>query len=244
MRSEMHAVTAQGLARTTWWCTPRPIPGCLRLPGRPTVIDDPTPRFGCVARLAVVRRPDRLRPLALSLRALSLLGLGLLLACTAAGCRGWQGDTYLKHLAPAKRARKEASYRVGLPGDAWRPVRNVEDVQVAWIEPGEGGVIDVHAQCDDQGDSSLEQYTDHLRMDMTDWHVIEQKSERLVGRASLRTVVDAQLDGMPMRHEFVVVKKNGCLFDLRYSAPPRSFAAGQPDFHRVVDGFRFPLSEG
>lgn len=198
----------------------------------------------CVACLATGAGPDRLRPPALQLRAIAFLGLGLVTAAPSFGCRGWQGDMYLKHLTPAKRARKEASFGFGLPGGSWRPVRNVEDVQVAWIDPGKGGVIDVHAQCDEQGDSSLEQYTDHLRMDMTDWNVIEQKSERLIGRASLRTVVDAQLDGMPMRHEFVVVKKNGCLFDLRYSAPPSSFATGQPEFHRVVAGFRFPISEG
>jgi hypothetical protein len=171
------------------------------------------------------------------------VALAFVIAGSSMGCRGWQGDTYLRHLAPGKRARKEATYSFGLPGDQWRPVRKVEDVQVAWIDPGRGGVIDVHAQCDDQGDSSLQQYTDHLRMDMTDWKIVEQHDERMVSRASMRTIVDARLDGMPMRHEFVVVKKNGCLFDLRYSAPLRSFAAGQPDFHRVLAGFRFPVSE-
>lgn len=195
------------------------------------------------ASLAAGLRPDRLRALTLSLRALLFLALGLVVAGTTSGCRGWQGDMYLKHNAPAKRARKEATYAFVPPGDRWRPVRKVEDVQVAWIDTGRASIIEIHAQCDDQGDSSLAQYTDHLRMDMTDWNVVEQREEQLLGRAAMRTVVDARLDGVPMRHEFVVLKKNGCLFDLSYSAAPRNFAAGQPDFHRVVDGFRFPVAE-
>jgi hypothetical protein len=196
-----------------------------------------------VASLACRVRPDRLRALTLPFRALALVSLALLTAGTSSGCRGWQGDMFLRHRAPAKRARQEATYQFGRPGDRWRPVRKVEDVQVAWLDPGRGAVIEIHAQCDDQGDSSLQQYTDHLRMDMTDWKVVDQHEEKLLGRAALRTVVDAQLDGVPMRHEFVVLKKNGCLFDLSYSAAPRSFADGQPDFHRVVAGFRFPVSE-
>ncbi len=155
-------------------------------------------------------------------------------------CRGWQGDEYLRHRVPATRAAREASFGFGLPGEPWRAVRKVDGVQVAWVHDGIAGVIDLHAQCDEQGDSSLEQYTDHLRIDWTAWEVVSQTAERLVDRAALRTVVDAQLDGVPRRNEFVVVKKSGCLFDLQYSARPDGFEAGRAGFARVVAGFRFP----
>lgn len=160
------------------------------------------------------------------------------------GCRGWQGDRYLEHKLPASRRAREASFAFGLPDPAWRAVRDAEDVQVAWVSASLGAVIEVHAQCAEQGDSSLEQFTDHLRIDWTGWTVIEQKSMKLVGRAALSTVVDGELDGVKFRNEFVVVKKSGCLFDLRYSAPPDRFDAGRPSFARVVAGFRFPLEDG
>ena len=158
-----------------------------------------------------------------------------------AGCRGWQGDTYLRHFAPAKRARQEASFQFATPPSPWAPVRGVKDVQVAWVNPSLGGVIAIHGQCDEQGDSSLVQYTDHLSMDWTDWEVRSQSDGRLVGRAALWTEVDAQLDGVKRRNLFIVTKKNGCLFDLSYSARPEVFAQGQGAFERVVQGFRFPL---
>ncbi len=155
-------------------------------------------------------------------------------------CAGWRdyGNTYYAR----KSADREESYSFGLPSDAWRPVHDVNEIQVAWINADLDGVglIELHAQCDEQGDSSLHQYTDHLRIDWDDWTVLEQAEVTLIDRAALRTVVDAKLDGIPRRNELWVVKKNGCLFDLRYSAGASDFAAGQADFAAVVRGFRFP----
>ncbi len=161
-----------------------------------------------------------------------------------AGCAGWRGDVYLAHRTPAKLARKETTYRFGNPGPGWQPVRNLKDVQVAWTHRELGAVIEIHAQCDGQGDSSLDQYTDHLRIDWTSWEVESQEQTRLVDRAALRTVVTAELDGVVRRNELWVVKKNGCLFDLHYSASPAGFAGGRADFARVVEGFRFPTKAG
>ena len=165
----------------------------------------------------------------------------VLVLALCAGCAGWRGDTYYAHRVPLERAREEATYRFGLPGAGWTEVRKVKGVQVAWMNRELGGLIELRAQCDDQGDSSLDQYTDHLRIDWTAWEVLEQEETRLVDRAALRTVVRAELDGVPRHNEFWVLKKNGCLFDLRYSADPDHFAAGQPAFARVVEGFTFPL---
>jgi hypothetical protein len=140
-----------------------------------------------------------------------------------------------------KRSRFEATYRFGLPGEGWAPARRLQDVQVAWRNASIQGVIGIHSQCEEHGDSSLEEFTDHLRIDWTNWRVVEQENTRLIGRAALRTVVVAELDGMEFAHEIVVVKKDGCLFDLRYSAPPESFPRGRAAFARVVAGFEFPV---
>lgn len=158
------------------------------------------------------------------------------------GCAGWRGagDTFYGHRVPRARAQKEATYGFGQPGSGWTPITDVKGVQVAWENRSLAGIIELHAQCDEQGDSSLAQYTDHLRLDFDDWTVVEQGEATLVGRAARRTVVDASLDGIARRNELWVVKKNGCLFDLRYSASPADFAAGQRDFAAVVQGFRFP----
>lgn len=171
------------------------------------------------------------------------LALALALALPA-GCSGWRGSTYFAHRVPSKLARKETTYRFGDPGPGWTPVRNLKDVQVAWTHRDLGGVIEIHAQCDDQGDSSLDQYTDHLRIDWDHWEVESQEQDRLIDRAALHTVVTAALDGVVRRNELWVVKKNGCLFDLRYSASPARFEEGRAAFADVLRGFRFPIGPG
>lgn len=165
----------------------------------------------------------------------------LLAATFLSGCRGWQGDQYLRHRTPASLAAREATYAFAPPGAGWREVRGEKGIQVAWVSDQHGAVITLHAQCAEQGDSSLEQYTDHMRIDWTGWKVVSQQAERLLGRDALRTIVDAQLDGVSYRNEFVVVKKSGCLFDMMYSAPPDRFDAGRAAFAQVVGGFVFPV---
>lgn len=169
--------------------------------------------------------------------------LGTLFLASSTGCAtGWNGgELYVKRRRPAWRAQyREATYRVGLPGDDWKPHRE-KGIQVAWRHAREPSIIQVRSQCDEHGDSDLASFTDHLRIDFTDWKIIEQRSLQLVRREALRTRVSAKLDGAPIQMELVVLKKNGCLFDLSYISVPRSFDAGLADFDRVVEGFRFPL---
>jgi hypothetical protein len=197
------------------------------------------------SRPAAARDADALRrppaPPAARLRALGV-PLAWALALVLPACAGgWKGDTYYAHRVPAKLARKEATYRFGDPGPGWVPVYKLENVQVAWTHREIGGAIELHAQCDQQGDSSLHEFTDHLRIDWTRWEVESQEETRLIDRAALHTVVLADLDGVVRRNEFWVVKKDGCLFDLRYSAGPEGFESGRPAFAQVVEGFRFPI---
>lgn len=172
-----------------------------------------------------------------------MTSLAAFVALPLGGCRGWRGsgDAFYGHRAPPKRARKETNYSFGQPGSDWRPLRKIEGVQVAWMRPDIAGLIELHAQCDEQGDSNLEQYTDHLRIDWTDWAVESQSEQVLIDRAALRTVAQGKLDGVPMKQELWVVKRAGCLFDLRYAAPPHTFAQGQAQFAKVVQEFSFPL---
>lgn len=167
-----------------------------------------------------------------------LLGV-VLLASVAAGCGGWvgHGSTYYRH----RGSETEATYRFGSPGPAWRPLKE-KGVQVAWYNEGLQAVIQLDAQCDRHGDSTLEQFTDHLRIDFREWEILSQERLTMVQRDAVHTVVLASIDGVKKTQlELYVVKKNGCLFDLQYMAPPRSFERGRVDFAQVVSGFVYPI---
>jgi len=44
------------------------------------------------------------------------------------------------------------------------------------------------------------------------------------GREAMRSILRAKLDGVPLQYDILVMKKDGCLYDLVYVAPPDRFA--------------------
>ncbi|MBK8265898.1 MAG: hypothetical protein IPK80_31785 [Nannocystis sp.] len=169
-------------------------------------------------------------------------GLFMVMALVA-GCGGWvgHGDTYVRRWSPRWKVNQEATFRVGLPPDEWRPAKQ-KGAQVLWIHEAVPALIHVTAQCEMHGDSSLESFTDHLRIDFRAWEVVEQKSEVVAGRDALRSIVLAEIDGgVATKMELLVFKKNGCLFDMQYIAPPSHFERGRAAFQQVVAGFSFPV---
>lgn len=168
--------------------------------------------------------------------------LGLALLGLVSGCGGWRGNgnTYYQRWERGP-VKHEATYRFGLPGDGWAPLKQ-KGTQVAWFNAGLDAVILLDSQCESHGDSTLEQFTDHLRIDFRHWEVKSQEPGTLAGRDAVHSVVVASIDGGPQTQlELWVTKKNGCLFDLEYIASPGNFERGRADFARVVAGFEFPI---
>ena len=131
----------------------------------------------------------------------------------------------------------DVCYQVGELGAAWQHVRT-EQGAVGFYNPQLGGVIEANATCRDDADAApLRALTRQLLIGYTERHIEEQKTVPLDEREALRTRVSAKLDGVPMTLELYVMKRNGCIFDLSYAAPPDAFGRGADDFQRFVDGF-------
>ena len=67
---------------------------------------------------------------------------------------------------------------------------------------------------------------------------IREDSMTLDGRDALLRVYNGQLDGVQIRVGAVVTKKDMCLYDGLYIAPPAKFEEGWGSFVEVVSGFR------
>jgi hypothetical protein len=127
-------------------------------------------------------------------------------------------------------------YRVGALGPGWRLVHQ-EGAAVGFFNASVGGVIEANASCRDDADAApLPSLTRQLLIGYTDRHVLEQRTVPLAAREALRTRVEARLDGVPVLLDLWVLKRNGCIFDLNYAAPPGDFERGVADFARFVDG--------
>lgn len=133
--------------------------------------------------------------------------------------------------------REGVVYRVEAP-QGWE-LLSFAGNDLAWGGP-RGEVIAVNAECEGHGDPSLAVLTNHLLIGFENRRVIEREPFELSGRGALRSRVQAELDGVPVELEFVVLKKDGCVYDLSYLAHPSRFEAQLPTYRKVVDSFDVP----
>jgi hypothetical protein len=151
--------------------------------------------------------------------------VGLWLALAACATSSFSGGVY---------RNSQTAYRVG-PLDATWERFHVSDCNLAFRNPA-GGSIMANATCDVR-DLPLDVLTNQSLIGL------EQKQEQsrevitLDGRAALRTRLSATLDGVPILLDLVVLKKDGCTYDLELVAGARAFVDREADFWRFVQGF-------
>lgn len=158
----------------------------------------------------------------------ALLYLALALPSFACSHTEFDGRTY---------SAKDVSFRIGPLPASWKQIE-VEGARLAYRDPESGTILSISARCGrDADDVPLEALTKHLFIQFTEREIVEQKRFDLDGREALGTTLRAKLDGVPRRFRVVVLKKDGCVYDLSEIAT--SLATSQSDavFERVVDGF-------
>lgn len=160
-----------------------------------------------------------------STRRLLLVAALLAVAGCGAGLRGdvYRGDRF--------------AFRIGPVPPGWRRIQ-VSHAALAFRDDAGGGTIAVNARCGADGeDVPLAALTQHLFMRFTEREVVKQVVVAMDRREAMRTVAQAKLDGVPMKFDVWVLKKDGCVYDLDYMAPPPRFESGVAGFERFVRGF-------
>ena len=156
---------------------------------------------------------------------LGLLGLLAGLAACA-GTGSLRGSDY---------QRGAVHYRVGTLPAEWRRI-HVRGADLVFRHQ-QGGTLMVSAQCPSSEDAPLEVLVNHLLFDIE--HQKEHSRALLTvdGRAALRIQLDGELDGVRIALDLVVLKKDGCAYDLQLATSPQKLAARQPDFEAFLRGF-------
>jgi len=122
-----------------------------------------------------------------------------------------------------------------VPG-AWQPLR-IEGADLAYRDPARGGSALFDVRCGHRDDDApLSILTEHLIMGTTDREFDTQETVPFDGREALHTRMRAKLDGVPMQYDIYVMKKDGCIYDLVYVAPPERCGDGAADFERFARG--------
>ncbi len=157
------------------------------------------------------------------------LCVGLCTCLTACATTGLSNDGIYRE--------DKTSFRLTAPpASAWEPVK-VDGTDLAWNSREKLGVIAVNAECEKNPDAPLNVLMNHLLMGFTMREPVLEESVTLAERDAFHTIYNAELDGVPIRFEAWVVKRDGCLYDLQYIAGPDAFPRGRPAFQGVVRGF-------
>lgn len=157
--------------------------------------------------------------------------LVLAVALLLAGCASkdaWDGRVY--HAG-------RASFRTGPIPNNWQREDNVQGAMLAFRDR-DGGMVSVYSRCGQDGDDvPLGALTNHLLIGFTEREVKSQEVIPLDGREAMHTIVHGKLDGVRVGLSIYVMKKDGCVYDLVWVAPPERFDAGLTSFDAFVGGF-------
>jgi hypothetical protein len=119
----------------------------------------------------------------------------------------------------------------------------VEGADLAFRDDERSGSTLFNVRCGQRDDDApLTALTAHLIMGTTEREFDAQDTVPFDGREALHTLLRAKLDGVPMQYDIYVMKKDGCLFDLVYVAPPDRFGDGAADFEHFAKGLRTEAS--
>ncbi len=151
----------------------------------------------------------------------------LLLACIGCGAQ-FDGRVY--------RARG-VSFAVSAVPPGWQALPGRE-AALAFRDATAQATVLVNARCGlTSDDVPLTALTQHLFIEFTRRTIEEQTLAPFDGREALHSRLSAELDGVPMRYDVWVLKKDGCVYDLLYFAPPSTFDRGQPAFAKFAESF-------
>lgn len=131
--------------------------------------------------------------------------------------------------------RGAITYRLGALPPPWKQI-GLRGPDLVFKHP-DGGTIATSAQCPCRDDVPLHVLTNHLLFGVEAQKEHARVPLTIDGRGALRTQLRGELDGVPIEMDLVVLKKDGCSYDLQLVASPQHVAARRPDFEALVRGF-------
>jgi hypothetical protein len=119
--------------------------------------------------------------------------------------------------------------------EPWSKIRG--DAQSVAYHHASGGTIAADITCGDADDVPLDVLTNHLLFGIRDRRELRRTGLIVDGRAALRTRLDGTIDGVRVTLDVVVLKKDGCTYDLLLLASPEVASRREPDFERFIAAF-------
>jgi hypothetical protein len=130
----------------------------------------------------------------------------------------------------------DVSVRFGPVPAGWTRI-GVQGADLSYRDDANEGSVLFDVRCHERdSDAPLGSLTAHLIMGTTAREVQREETIPFDGREAQHTLMTAKLDGVAMQYDLYVMKKDGCVYDMVYVAPPDRFAAATVLFERFATG--------
>lgn len=126
--------------------------------------------------------------------------------------------------------------RYGVLPEAWKPA-SMDGLDAAWYHAELGSTIGLSVVCDEVGDASLHALAQRQLVGIDHREVLAQGTVPVDGRVAEDWVVKGSVDGVELRLNLVVFRRDDCVVDMNLIAPPHTFEAARADFQGFVTGF-------
>lgn len=128
-------------------------------------------------------------------------------------------------------------------GPEWIPV-NIKGAEQAWLIPKEGSSILIDSQCSSRDqDVPLVGLTAQLLIGMTDQVLLEQKTIPYQNREALLSTFLVKIDGVSQKMHILVLKKEGCVYDIVLTTSSDVFDQRLRDFEKIQTQFTLEPSK-
>lgn len=135
-------------------------------------------------------------------------------------------------------SRLEGRYDLGNPGAGWEGVRP-GSADKAWRHADSGATIYADSNCAERfDDDPLDSLLDRLVLGVAQGDPVGEQASTLDDRDALMRAWNGEIDGVPVSVAALVIKKDFCVYDVVYIAPPTAFEQGRAAFETVAAGFR------
>jgi hypothetical protein len=135
--------------------------------------------------------------------------------------------------------QKNTAIKLEVPPTPWREV-HISSADRVWQSTETGNTIAINSMCQRYSDLSLKKLQENILAGVENLKIRTEAKTMFKGREAERVVVDGTTDGIPIVVDLLILKKNGCTYDLAYIARDKTFDQERKIFEKFLTGFNAP----
>ncbi len=138
---------------------------------------------------------------------------------------------------PKNQVNPSKSLKFTPPVSPFREV-SIPDVQSSWKSSVTSNIITLQSDCSPSGDISLESMESEAKSAFDRATTKTTQDFLFLERRARRSLVQGEMDGVPLSMEIFVLKKNGCRYSMTFSG--RTIETEMKIFDQFINGLEIP----